>query len=434
MMETIIVYVESPPEGVWREQVAQIAIIATLDTKGDEAGYLRDRIERCGHSALILDVGVVGEPTVPADISRRQVAQAAGHSLEDLLAEGSRQYAAPIMAAGARQIVAKLVAERKINAIIGLGGTQGTTLCTAVMRGLPYGFPKVMVSTMASGNVAPWVDTKDVTMMFSVCDLMGLNPFTKKILSNAAAAACGMAEDDSSIELGSKPLVAVTTVGITTPGAMAAVNELERAGYKTIVFHAIGTGGRAMEELMEEGVIGAVLDFSLIEISNQVYGGLLAGGMTRLTTAGRLNIPQVLVPGAIEVLVFNEPDTIPPQYRGRPFVRHSPQITDVRLNSEEMIRVAREIGSRLRQTSAPAWFIVPAGGFDCYDVPGEQLYDPIADRAFIAELSKHLPAHIEVEVLPEHINDWNFARHAAQRLIELMEAPAPTDAFSNATA
>jgi uncharacterized protein (UPF0261 family) len=411
--------------------VACIAVIATLDTKGAEAGFLRERIEGCGHSAQLIDVGVVGPPRAVADISRREVVQAAGHSMEELLTEGTREYAAPVMAAGARRLVCALVAQKRIHAVIGLGGTQGTTLCTSVMRALPYGFPKVMVSTMASGNVAPWVDTKDITMMSSVCDIMGLNPLTKKVLSNAACAVCGMAEDDSAIELGSKPLVAVTTVGITTPGAMAAVRVLERAGYQTIVFHAIGTGGRAMEELMDQGVIGAVLDFSLIEVSNYLYGALLAGGAKRLTTAGRLGIPQVLVPGAIEILVFNEPHTIPARFQGRPFVRHSPQITDVRLDAAEMVEVAQELAMRLGHTQDHACFIIPTGGFDSYSTPGEPLYDSEADGAFIKELHRALPANIEIEERSQHINDREFAEHAARRLVELIEPHAPAEALSN---
>ena len=224
-----------------------------------------------------------------------------------------------------------------------MGGTQGTTLCTTVMRALPYGFPKVMVSTMASGNVAPWVDIRDITMMFSVTDIMGLNPVMRKILANAAGAVCGMAHVDVQLEREGKPLVAVTTVGITTQGAMKAVEVLEAAGYETIVFHAIGPGGRAMEQMMKEGIIGAVLDYSTIEVSNEMHHALLAGGPERLTTAGKLGLPQVICPGAIEVLVYNEPETVPPPFNTRTLIHHSPKITDVRLNKEEMAEVGKEV-------------------------------------------------------------------------------------------
>src|SRR5688572_16385318 len=241
-----------------------IAVMATLDTKGVEAQYVAEQIRRLGHDPLLLDTGVVGMPAATAAITREEVAQAGGMPLGQLLENPTRERSAPIMAAGATALVKRLVAEGKIHALISLGGTQGTTLSTKVMRALPYGLPKVMVSTIASGNVAPWVDIKDITMMFSVADILGLNPLTKKILANAAGAVCGMASVKEQLQPGSRPLVAVTTVGITTQGAMKAVQVLEDAGYQTIVFHAIGPGGRAMEQLMKDKIIGAVLDYSTI--------------------------------------------------------------------------------------------------------------------------------------------------------------------------
>jgi uncharacterized protein (UPF0261 family) len=293
------------------------------------------------------------------------------------------------------------------------------------MRALPYGFPKVMVSTMASGNVAPWVDTRDITMMFSVTDIMGLNRFMRRILANAAAAACGMAHVEVAPSGGEAPLVAVTTVGITTIGAMKAVEVLERAGYETIVFHAIGTGGRAMEDLMKQGTIGAVLDFAIIEVSNEMFHALLAGGAERLTTAGRLGLPQVICPGAIEVLVFNEPHTVPAEYRDRTLVRHSPQITDLRLNEREMVAVAREVARRLQHTQTPAIVMIPCQGFDSYSVVNQPFFDPRADASFVAELKSCLPANIAVIERPAHINDPDFATLAAESLIGLMEVRKP---------
>jgi uncharacterized protein (UPF0261 family) len=325
------------------------------------------------------------------------------------------------MAAGATNIVTKLVNEGKVHAIVSMGGTQGTTLATSVMRALPYGFPKVMVSTMASGNVAPWVDIKDITMMFSVTDILGLNPVMRKILANAAGAVCGMAGIDVTLERDGKPLVAVTTVGITTQGAMKAIEVLEAAGFETIVFHAIGPGGRAMEQLMEEGVIRAVLDYSTIEVSNEMYDALLAGGDKRLTTAGRLGLPQVLCPGAIEVLVFNEPETVPPPFDTRTLIRHSPQITDVRLNGQEMAAVGREVAARLNHTKDEAIFMIPTAGYDSYAVEGEGFYDPAADRAFVEALKAGLPDNFTIIERDTHIEDPAFAAEAAQHLIDLIE-------------
>ncbi len=399
-----------------------IVVLATLDTKGVEAQYLREQIEKFGDKALIVDTGVVGTPATRADVTREEVAEAGGMSLAKILENPTREVAAPVMAEGATQIVTRLAAEGKVHGIMAMGGTQGTTLSTRVMRALPYGFPKVMVSTMASGNVAPWVDIKDITMMFSVTDILGLNPVSRKILANAAGAVCGMANVDVKLEKGDKPLVAVTTVGITTQGAMKAVKVLEAAGYETIVFHAIGPGGRAMEQMMKEGIIGAVLDYSTIEVSNEMYHALLAGGPERLTTAGKLGLPQVICPGALEVLVFNEPETVPARYQGRTLIRHSPQITDLRLNREEMVEVGKEVARRLQYTEGDATFMIPAAGYDSYAVKGMGFYDPEADAAFVAELKAGLPESIRIIERDTHIEDPAFATEAAELLISLIEA------------
>jgi uncharacterized protein (UPF0261 family) len=399
-----------------------IVVLATLDTKGREAEYLREQIAKFGDKALIVDTGVTGTPAAKPDVTREEVAEAGGMSLKQILENPTREVAAPVMANGATAIVTKLAAEGKVHGIMSMGGTQGTTLSTKVMRALPYGFPKVMVSTMASGNVGPWVDIKDVTMMFSVTDIMGLNPVMRKILANAAGAVCGMANVDVKLERGEKPLVAITTVGITTKGAMKASEVFENAGYETIVFHAIGPGGRAMEQMMKEGIIGAVLDFSTIEVSNEMYHALLAGGAERLTTAGKLGLPQVLCPGAIEVLVYNEPETVPAKYAGRTLIRHSPQITDLRLNKAEMAEVGREVARRLQFTQDPAVFMIPTAGYDSYAVKGMGFFDPEADAAFVAELKANLPKSIRVVERDTHIEDPAFATEAAETLIGLVEA------------
>jgi uncharacterized protein (UPF0261 family) len=398
-----------------------IVVLGTLDTKGQEAQFLREQIEAAGDLALVIDVGVINQPAARADITREQVAAAGGTLLADLLAHPDREVAAPVMAAGATKLMGELLQQGRAHGIVAMGGTQGTTLATKVMRDLPYGFPKVMVSTMASGNVAPWVDIKDITMMFSVTDIFGLNPLTKKILANAAAAACGMANSPVEMERRAKPLVGITTVGITTIGAMRAKEVLESAGYETIVFHAIGPGGRAMEQMMREGIIGAVLDYSIIEVSNEIYHALLAGGAERLTTAGKLGLPQVICPGAIEVLVFNEPETVPQKYAGRTLIRHSPQITDVRLNADEMAELGREVARRLAHTRGEAVFMIPTGGYDSYAVQGGGFHDPVSDAAFVEALKSGLPPAIEVVERHTHIDDPVFAVEAAQRLIALME-------------
>ncbi len=398
-----------------------IVVLATLDTKGVEAEYLRGQIEKLGEKALVVDVGVVGQPATKADVTREEVAEAGGTPLPELLRHPDREVAAPVMAAGATKIVTRLAGEGKVHGLVSMGGTQGTTLATTVMRALPYGFPKVMVSTMASGNVAPWVDIKDITMMYSVTDILGLNPVMRTILANAAGAAVGMALANVPMEASGKHLIGITTVGITTQGAMKAVEVLESAGYETIVFHAVGTGGRAMEQLMEEGVITAVLDFSTIEVSNEMFHALLAGGDKRLTTAGKLGLPQVLAPGAIEVLVYNEPETVPPPFNTRTLIRHSPKITDVRLNAEEMARVGKEVATRLKHTTDEAIFMIPTAGYDSYAVKGEGFYDPQSDQAFVDALKANLPPNVRIIERDTYIEDPAFATEAAKLLIELIE-------------
>ena len=398
-----------------------IAVLATLDTKGVEAQFIREQITEAGNAAVVIDAGVTGEPKCSPDITREAVAREGGVELSDLLENPTRERSAPVMALGATRHVLRLYEEGKIDGIIAMGGTQGTTLCTAVMRELPYGFPKVMVSTMASGNVAPWVDIKDITMMFSVADIFGLNPVTRKILANAAGAVCGMAESDITLEKQEKPLVAVTTVGITTKGAMKACEVLKQAGYETIVFHAIGPGGRAMEQMMKEGLIGAVLDYSTIEVSNWLFDALLNGGEERCTWGGKLGIPQVFAPGAIEVMVYNEPETVPPPFNTRRLVRHSPKITDVRLDTDEMKQTAEELAKRLAHTKTPSYFMIPLKGFDSYDVPGGEFWDPAADRAFVETLIKGIPKNIEVVQRDCNIEDPEFAQECAEKLIELIK-------------
>jgi uncharacterized protein (UPF0261 family) len=399
-----------------------IVVLATLDTKGREAQYLREQIEKYSDKALVVDTGVTGTPGANPDVTREEVAEAGGMPLARILEQPSRDVAAPVMAEGATKIITRLAEEGKIHGVVAMGGTQGTTLSTRVMRALPYGFPKVMVSTMASGNVAPWVDIRDITMMFSVTDIMGLNPVMRKILANAAGAVCGMAGVEVKLERSEKPLVAITTVGITTLGAMKAAEVMEAAGFETIIFHAIGPGGRAMEQMMKEGLIGAVLDYSTIEVSNEMFHALLAGGPDRLTTAGKLGLPQVLCPGAIEVLVYNEPETVPPPFNTRTLIRHSPQITDVRLNKEEMAKVGKEVARRLQYTQGDAVFLIPTAGYDSYAVKGMGFYDPQADAAFVEALKKDLPKTIRIVERDTYIEDPKFAVEAAQMLIELIRS------------
>ena len=402
-----------------------VVVLATLDTKSEEAQYLKEQIEGLGGSASVIDIGVIGAPSIPADVTRADVATAGGHSMEGLLASPTREAAGPVMVAGATRVLLDLIASDDVHAVLGIGGTQGTSSCTQIMQALPYGFPKLMVSTVASGDTAPFVGIKDITMMFSVSDLLGVNRFTARILANAAAAAHGMAqvESDARSEAGDKPLIAMTNLGVLTEGANLAVALFREAGYDVVVFHAVGSGGQAMEQLMKEGVVGAVFDYAMGEIADDVFGGLRAGGPERLTVAGRLGLPQVICPGGAEHLgLFVEANQVPAEYADHLHVFHSPVIFVPRLNREEFVRVAEEMCARLQSTTGQAVMILPLRGVGRYSIPGEPLHDEEGDRAFFDALKAGLPEAVEVIEMDAHAEEPHFVEHAVKTLIAMIEA------------
>ncbi len=400
-----------------------VVILATLDTKAEEAEFLRRQVVALGGKATIIDLGVVGTPGMVADVGREQVAEAGGGNLGELLRAPTREVAGPVMVAGATRILLDLIEAGRAHAVLGVGGTQGTSAATAVMQALPYGFPKVMVSTVASGDTSRFVGVKDITMMFSVSDLVGVNPFTARILANAAAAAYGMSLVEGTMETrrGDKPLIAMTNLGVLTDGATLALTLFREAGYDVVVFHAVGSGGRAMEQLMKEGVIGAVFDYALGEIADDVFGGLRAGGPERLTVAGKLGLPQVICPGGAEHLgIFVEANVVPEKYRDHQYVFHSPVIFVPRLNREEIVRVAEEICRRLRHTGGKAVCMLPLRGVGRYSVPGGPLHDPESDRAFFAALRAGLPPGVEVVEVDAEAEAPAFVGEAVRRLIALI--------------
>jgi len=401
-----------------------IAVLATLDTKGQEAEFLRSEIDSHGGSALIIDIGVVGAPTARADISREEVAEAGGMSLKDLLHDPTRQKAAPIVVGGASRILLGRLQDKTVHGVIGMGGTQGTSTATAIMQTLPYGFPKIMVSTVAAGDCSAFVGIKDITMMFSVSDLLGLNPLTRKILSNSAGAACGMAASriEISTEHGDRPLIGMTNLGVLTEGALHAVKRFHAKGYEVIVFHAVGSGGRAMEQMMKDGIIGAVFDYAMGEIADEMFHGLRAATPERLTVAGRLGLPQVVCPGGSEHLGFIvPPNTVPEPWSTHKYVFHSPIILAPRLSAEEFASVAREILRRLEQAGGPATLMFPSLGTSRYAVPGGPLRDEEGDAAFLAELRRSLPSNVRLEVRDLGAEDPRFVDEAVDQLIALIE-------------
>jgi uncharacterized protein (UPF0261 family) len=401
----------------------RIVILGCLDTKGEEYGYIKRHIEQAGCGTLTIDVGVINPPLFQPDVTRQEVARAAGEDFEALVTEGpTRERISPVMARGAAEIVTKLLSEGKVHGIISCGGTQGSTLAALVMRELPVGFPKVLVSTMASGNTAHLVGTKDITMMFSVADIMGLNRVSRQILGRAAGAVAGMAAVTIEAQKEEQPLIAITTVGITTPGAMKAKEVFTDAGFDTIVFHAVGTGGRAMESLMEAGQINGVLDLATIEVIQQMLGGYLAATEERMTVATRLGLPQVICPGGVTCNTYGPPETIPEKFRGRQFVRHSALYTNVRTNADELRALAEEQAKRVNPGKGPIEWFIPLRGFCSYSVEGGPLHNPEADRAYVQTLKETLRKDIPVHIRDLDINDPSFAAEAAEHLIDMVRS------------
>ena len=403
-----------------------IAVLATLDTKGEEAEFLREQLEALGSRALLVDIGVMNAPATRADLTRAQVARAGGTSLTSLQAGKSREASQPVMSAGATRLLLARIGDGRVHGVIGLGGLQGTAACTAVMRALPYGVPKVMVSTVASGDTSSYVGISDITMMFSVGDIIGLNPFMRKVLANAAGAAHGMAQVTVTLKdraRGARPLIGISNLGVLTRGTLHAIELFRQRGYESIVFHAVGTGGRAMELMMTQGIIGAVFDYAMGEISDEIFHGLRAGGPDRLSVAGALGLPQVLCPGGSEHLgiLVSTPHQLPDRWKDHAHVWHNEVVLAPRLNVKELKQVAREIGRRLQSTRGKAVLMIPTRGTGSYAMPGGPLNDPRGDKAYFAALRQALPPTIEVVERDTHAEDPSFVEEAVSRLIALIE-------------
>jgi uncharacterized protein (UPF0261 family) len=398
-----------------------ILIIATLDTKGPETQYLKDLIQRSGFKALVMDTGILGAPPFEPDLSRDEVAQAAGTHIEELIRSKNKGRAIQAMAEGSKKIIQQLYREGRIAGVIGLGGAQGTEIGTSAMRALPLGFPKLMVSTVASGyaQFGTYVGTKDLLMMHSVVDILGLNVFSRTILSNAAGAMMGMVERGVKIEKPEKKQIGMTIYGTTTPGCMVAKAYLESKGFEVVAFHPNGTGGRAMEEMVELGILNGVLDMTTHELTDELVGGLHRAGPKRLEAAGRKGIPQVVVPGSIDFIVTGPASSLPPEYRNRNYIPHNPSMTLVKTSPEEMRTIGKIMASKLNGARGPTIVMIPLRGFSYPNRKGETLYDEEGNQAFIETLKINLKGVKVIEV-DAHINDPEFANEAAQTMEKLL--------------
>lgn len=413
----------------------QIAVLCTLDTKSEHAAFIKTCIENRGHAAVLVDIGVLGAARLPAAITRRDVAVAAGADLDELIAAQDRGAALAAMSAGAVAVVTRLYRDGGLDGIVGIGGGSGTAVSSAAMRTLPVGVPKVMISTMAATpKAASYVGTRDIVMVNTITDIVGMNPILRSVLANGAAAVCGMVEAGATAARprtdDGRPVVAVTAFGVTTPAAMRCHELLTQAGCETLIFHANGTGGRAMEELIAQGLVDAVLDLTTTELADELCGGFLSAGPHRLEAAGARGIPQVVLPGAMDMVNFTTPDTVPAKYAGRQLYRHSPNTTLMRTTIEENVVLGRQVGEKLARATRPAVLLLPLGGFSDYDRAGGVFNAPGTDRAFMDEAVKALGPRGEVVRIDASINEPVCAETAVARLLQMLGArsatPAPT--------
>jgi uncharacterized protein (UPF0261 family) len=409
--------------------VPAVALIGTLDTKGDEIAYVRDRLAALGVAAVVIDSGILGEASIGADVSRRTVARAGGHVLEDVQAAGSRGAAVALMREGVREVVVRQFAEGAIQGVLCLGGAEGGLLGAPAMQALPVGVPKLLVSPCASGRrrFGDFVGESDVCVMHSVVDILGLNGISRPIFDNAAAAMAGMVRDAGSA-LGTlgEHCVGITMLGQTTPGVMRLRGRLVDSGHEPVIFHANGVGGPAMEHLCEEGAIQGVIDYTLSELANALLGGIHTppNASERLRVAGRLGLPQVVVPGCVDFFNQGPRDTVPERYRDRQSYYHNPVATLVRLTRDEEARLGADVAERLNGATGPVRVVAPTRGFSLADAEGGDLWDPVADGAFLDALAHNLRADIPFEAVDAHVDDDRFADVVADRYLTLVSETA----------
>lgn len=398
-----------------------VYLFATLDTKGMEADFVRARLRECGVEVTLVDVGCLGEPQVTADFSRQELFHLAGTSLAELQEKADRGLAVTKAAEGAATLAAQRYATKQLDAVVGLGGSAGSTIAAAAMRALPLGVPKVLVSTLASGNTRPYVGDKDVLLLNAVVDIAGLNRISRLVLDQAARAVAGLAKFPATeAQATDKPLVAATMFGVTTPCVQRARQELEAAGYEVLTFHAVGSGGQTLESLIDEGLIAGVLDITTTELADELVGGVLSAGPTRLTAASRRGVPQVVSVGACDMVNFHAIETVPEKFRGRTVHRHNANVTLMRTTVAENSVIGEEIGRKVAATTGPSTILLPKQGVSALDKAGQPFDDPTARQALFGAI-RATAGPVEVIELDAHVNDETFAVAAAKKLLELMK-------------
>lgn len=397
-----------------------VYLLVTLDTKGDEAAFVRDRLQAMGVEVTVVDGGCLGQPAFVGDVTRGQVFEAAGTTLEAMVAKNDRGEAVTQAAAGAAKLVTEAYASGQVDGLMALGGSAGTTIGTSAMRALPIGVPKLMVSTLGSGQVRQYVGSKDIMMLNSVVDIAGINRISRRILATGAAAMGGMVQNPSADSAEDRPLVAATMFGVTTPCVQHARELLEKAGYEVLVFHATGNGGEAMESLIAEGMIAGVLDITTTELADELVGGILTAGPARLTAAARTGVPHVVSVGATDMVNFGPRDTVPDEFKDRKFYQHNPNVTLMRTTVNENAKLGEVIGRKVAASTGPAALMLPLQGVSAIDRAGQAFDDPAAREALYDGIREN-HGNVELLEMNQHINDPEFADAAAKKLIELMQ-------------
>lgn len=397
-----------------------IAILGTMDTKGVEHGYVADLIKARGHQVLVIDVGALEAPLLNPDITREQVMGAAGLNFQEIVGKRDRGELVKAMSQAAPLILDQLAQQGKIDGVISLGGGGGTAIGTAAMRTLPIGFPKVMVTTLASGNTAQYLGVKDIVLFPSIVDVAGLNRISRTILARAAGAICGMVETEVPESGSDKPIIVASMFGNTTNCVQHAKALLEQKGYEVLVFHATGVGGRTMESLIEAGMVQGVLDITTTEWADEVVGGFLTAGRQRLEAAAKSGTPAVVTPGCLDMVNFYGPDSVPDRFKGRNFYQHNPQVTLMRTNPEECAELGKIIADKLNASIGPVSVLLPTKAISVISAPGQKFHDPEADKQLFNALKSNLRKGIEVVEMPCEINDQAFAERCANELLKNM--------------
>ena len=401
------------------QELKTVVVMGTMDTKGRELAYLAQRVREAGCRALLMDVGTHAGSDVGADIPVDQVAAAAGEDIA-LIRAMPRGEAVEKVSVAATSYLKQMIDAGEAHGVIGVGGSGGTTICAAAMRGLPYGIPKLIVTTLASGNTRWHIDISDIILIPSLLDIGGLNPMLEMVLNNAAQGIVGMVKGYRPYVASGKKVVSITMYGTTTPGVSRARQVVEAAGYEAWVFHASGVGGRTMEKLMSMGRIHGVMDMTLAEIGAHLVGGLHDAGPHRLETAGRLGLPMVIVPGAADTIVLPPKDQVPEKFKNRRLNVHNPTMTTMRTTPEENLEIAKFIAEKLNQAEGPVCVILPLGGLSSIDRPGKIFYDPEANEALFTTLKKNLNPKIELIEDDRHLDDPDFAKRVGECMIRLL--------------